>query len=140
MDILVRCSVNPTEDLQKVEQAIKNIIGPHEILYEEYKEISELVFSDSKKDSLGFVRQSIHDERIIDVARKRLLSNWNGTSTQIHFDKQTAFIGKLRVIDDSETLPPLGTIEIVLVFNDESQFEEFLHWFTPPTKNGRIIA
>jgi len=45
----------------------------------------------------------------------------------------------LRVIDDSTGLPPLGTIEIVLVFENETQFEEFLHWFTPPTKNGRVI-
>jgi predicted RNA binding protein with dsRBD fold (UPF0201 family) len=140
MDIMIRCPVNPTEDSQKVEQSLKNIIGPHNITHEELDDISELVFSDSKQDSLGFVRQSIHEERIIDAARKRLLSNWNGTSTQIHFDKQTAFIGKLRIIDDSMTLPPLGTIEILLVFDNESQFDEFLHWFTPPTKNGRVIT
>jgi predicted RNA binding protein with dsRBD fold (UPF0201 family) len=140
MDILVRCLVNPTEDSQKIEQALKNIIGPQKVTQEEHNEISELVFTDSKQNSLGFVRQSIHEERIIDAARKRLISNWNGTSTQIHFDKQTAFIGKLRIIDDSITLPPLGTIEIVLFFEKESQFEEFLHWFTPPTKDGRVIT
>ena len=140
MDILVRCPVNPTEDSQKVEQALKHIIGPQNLTYEDHDEISELISSESNQESLGFVRQSIHKERIIDTARKRLLSNWNGTSTQIHFDKQAAFIGKLRIIDDSESLPPLGTIEIVIIFEDEIQFEEFLHWFTPPTKDGRIVS
>jgi predicted RNA binding protein with dsRBD fold (UPF0201 family) len=140
MDILVRCLVNPTEDPQKVEQALKNIIGPQKVTLEKHNEISEFVFNESKQDCLGFVRQSIHEERIIDAARKRLLKNWNGTSTQIHFDKQTAYIGKLRVIDDSTAPPPLGTIEIVIIFEEETQFEEFLHWFTPPTKDGRIVA
>lgn len=140
MDVLVRCPVNPTEDSQKVEQALKHIIGPQKVTYEEHNETSELVFNDSNRNSLGFVRQSIHKERIIDAARKRLLSNWNGTSTQIHFDKQAAFIGKLRVIDDSTPLPPLGTIEVVIVFDTEDQFEEFLSWFTPPTKDGRVIT
>jgi len=140
MDILVRCSVNPTEDSQKVEQALKHIIGPQNLTHEDHDEISELIFSEFNQESLGFVRQSIHKERIIDAARKRLLSNWNGTSTQIHFDKQAAFVGKLRIIDDSESLPPLGTIEIVIIFEDEIQFEEFLHWFTPPTKDGRIVS
>jgi predicted RNA binding protein with dsRBD fold (UPF0201 family) len=140
MDIMVRCSVNPTEDTQKVERALENIIGPQKFTHEEHGVIAELVFNDSKQDSLGLVRQSVHEERIIDAARKRLLSNWNGTSTQIHFDKQAAFVGKLRVIDDSTRPPPLGTIEIVLVFEKETQFEEFLHWFTPPTKDGRVIV
>ncbi|MHA2025001.1 MAG: RNA-binding domain-containing protein [Candidatus Thorarchaeota archaeon] len=139
MDILIRCTVNPTEDTQKIERALENIIGPQKFTREDHSEMSELVFSDSEQESLGLVRQTVHEERIIDAARKRLLLNWNGTSTQIHFDKQSAAIGKLRVIDDSTGVPPLGTIEIVLVFENETQFEEFLHWFTPPTKNGRVI-
>lgn len=139
MDILVRCSVNPTEDTNKVERALENIIGPQKFILEDHGEITELVFSDSTQESLELVRQSVHEERIIDATRKRLLSNWNGTSTQIHFDKQAAFIGKMRVVDDSIGLPPLGTIEIGLVFDDETQFEGFVHWFTPPTKNGRVI-
>jgi predicted RNA binding protein with dsRBD fold (UPF0201 family) len=140
MDIMIRCPVNPTEESQKVEQALRNIIGPHEITHKEQNEVSEFVFNSSNQDTLGFVRQSIHDERIIDAARKRLRLNWNGTSTSIHFNKQTAFIGKLKMIDDSATFPPLGTIEIVLIFENESQFEEFVHWFTPPTKNGRVVT
>ncbi|MHA1950246.1 MAG: RNA-binding domain-containing protein [Candidatus Thorarchaeota archaeon] len=140
MDILVRCSVNPTEDANKVVKALENIIGPQEYILEDHGELTELVFSDSTQESLGLVRQLVHEERIIDAARKRLLSNWNGTSTRIHFDKQAAFIGKLRVVDDSITLPPLGTIEIDLVFEGDAQFENFIHWITPPTKKGRVIS
>ncbi|MFX1482023.1 MAG: RNA-binding domain-containing protein [Promethearchaeota archaeon] len=135
MDILVRCPIHPTEDTTKVEKALVNILGPQNTV----RENSELMFTHTQKESLSLVRQAIHELRIIDAARKRLLSNWNGTSTQIHFDKQAAFIRKLRIIDDSEALPPLGTIEIDLIFNNETEFSQFLHWFTPPTKDGRIL-
>jgi len=107
---------------------------------EKHGDITELVLTDTNQETLNLVRQTVHELRIIDAARKRLISNWNGTSTQIHFDKQAAFIGKLRIIDDSIALPPLGTIEIVLIFKNEAQFEEFIQWFTPPTKDGRVIG
>ncbi|MHA1942914.1 MAG: RNA-binding domain-containing protein [Candidatus Thorarchaeota archaeon] len=140
MDIFVRCPVNPTEDVLKVKRALENIIGLQTFTSEKHDEISELVLTDLKQESLNLVRQTIHELRIIDAARKRLLSNWNDTSTQIHFDKQAAFVGKLKIIDDSIELPPLGTIEIGLIFENESQFEEFLHWFAPRTKKGRAIS
>ncbi len=140
MDILVRCPVHPTEDALKVKRALENIIGLQTFISENHGEVAEIVLTDSKQESLNLVRQMVHELRIINAARKRLLSNWNGTSTQIHFDKQAAFVGKLRIIDDSIDLPPLGTIEIGLIFQNETQFEEFLQWFSPPTKKGRIIS
>jgi hypothetical protein len=140
MDILVRCPVHPTEDALKVKRALENIIGLQTFISENHGEVAEIVLTDSKQESLDLVRQMVHELRIINAARKRLLSNWNGTSTQIHFDKQAAFVGKLRIIDDSIDLPPLGTIEIGLIFQNETQFEEFLQWFSPPTKKGRIIS
>ncbi|MFW9810443.1 MAG: RNA-binding domain-containing protein [Candidatus Thorarchaeota archaeon] len=139
MDVLISCPVYPTEDILRVKRALETIIGPQNITTEKNDEISELVFTSSKRETLNIVRHTIHDLRIIDTARKRLRSNWNGTSTQIYFDKQAAFIGKLRIIDDSTELPPLSAIEVSVVFKDKTQFDEFLLWFTPPTKNGRIL-
>ena len=102
-------------------------------------DISEISTTYTNRDAISSIRQTIHEIRIIDAARKRLKSNWNGTSTNIHFDKQAAFAKKLRIIDDNQELPPLGSIEMVLSFESEHQFEEFVNWFTPPTKDGRII-
>lgn len=139
MDILVSCLIYPTEDILKVKRALENIMGPQNITTKKNGELSELIFTSPNRESLNLVRQAIHESRIIDVARKRLQSNWNGTSTQIYFDKQAAFIGKLRIIDDSTELPSLSAIEINVIFKDENQFDEFLFWFTPPTKDGRVL-
>jgi predicted RNA binding protein with dsRBD fold (UPF0201 family) len=85
------------------------------------------------------LRLMIHDMRIIDAVRLRLQRNWNGMNTIIHLDKQVAYHHKIRLIDDSEEEPPLGTIEIQLNFDDENGFEKFLRWFTPPTQNGKVM-
>ena len=138
MEILMICPVNPTEDTQKVRGAIENLLGRSDFVVNDSDE-SEIIVTYTNRGLIDFMRQTIHETRIIDAARKRLQSNWNGTSTNIHFDKQAAFARKLRIIDDNQELPPLGTIEMVLSFRSEQEFDEFVNWFTPPTKDGRII-
>lgn len=139
MEILIICPVNPTEDINKIGKAFENLLGRSDFETVDTADVSEISASYTNRDTINLVRQTIHETRIIDAARKRLQSNWNGTSTKIYFDKQAAFARKLRIIDDNLELPPLGCIEIVLSFDSEQEFEEFVYWFTPPTKDGKII-
>jgi predicted RNA binding protein with dsRBD fold (UPF0201 family) len=138
MKVFIICPVNPTEDTNKVRTALENLIGrsDFESLDDDTRELS---LTYNHRDVLGLVRQTIHETRIIDAARKRLQSNWNGTSASIHFDKQAALVRRLRIIDDNQELPPLGSIELVFTFDSEQEFEEFVNWFTPPTKDGKIV-
>lgn len=139
MEVLVICPVNPTEDINRVSTGIENILGRSDLSIIDSNQIQEISFSSTNRDMLNLIRQTIHENRIIDAARKRLSINWNGTSTKIHFDKQAAFARKTRIIDDDQELPPLGSIEIIISFDSKSEFEDFINWFAPPTKNGRII-
>ena len=137
MEVLITCPVNPTEDVKKVGIAIENLLGRTDFSTDDNQ--TEIVVTYTNRDSVSLVRQTIHETRIIDAVRKRLEANWNGTSASLHFDKQAAFVKKLRIIDDNQELPPLGSIEMVVVFDSEQEFEEFVDWFTPPTKDGKII-
>lgn len=139
MEVLIICPVNPTEDINKVEKAIENLLGRSDFTTTDNDNLTEISASYTNRDTINLVRQTIHETRIIDAARKRIRSNWNGTSTRIHFDKQAAFTKKLRILDDNQELPPLGSIEIVLSFSSEQGYEDFVNWFTPPTKDGKII-
>ena len=139
MEILIICPVNPTEDINKIGKAVENLLGRSDFETVDTDDVSEISASYTNRDTINHVRQTIHETRVIDAARKRIQSNWNGTSTKIYFDKQAAFARKLRIIDDNLELPPLGSIEIVLSFDSEQEFEEFVYWFTPPTKDGKII-
>lgn len=138
MEVFITCSVNPTEDSKKVRIALENLLGKSDFIVDD-NDKSEISVTYIDRGAINLVRQTIHETRIIDAARKRLRSNWNGTSTNIHFDKQAAFTKKLRIIDDNQELPPLGSIEMILSFESEQEFDEFVNWFTPPTKDGRII-
>jgi len=139
MEILITCPINPTEDKKKVRMALANLLGKSGFIALENGNVSEISVSLKDRDELSFVSQSIQETRIIDAARKRLKLNWNGTSTTIHFDKQAAFVKKTHILDDNQELPPLGSIEMVLIFDSDSEFEEFVKWFTPPTRDGKVI-
>ena len=139
MEILIKCFKNPTEDTKKVAKAIENLTGRLNLEAIVDDDLPEITCSYKNRDAIDFVRQKIHEKRIIDAARKRLEANWNGISTKICFDKQAAFVKKVRIIDDDQESPPLGNIEIILFFDSDSEFEEFVTWFTPPTVDGRII-
>lgn len=139
MEVFITCPVNPTEDIGKVKKALENLLGMSDFASIDNGDVLEISQSYTNRDTMHLVRQTIHETRIIDAARKRLESNWNGTTTKIYFDKQAAFAKKMRIIDDNQELPPLGVIEIIIAFESDSEFEEFVNWFTPPTKDGRII-
>ena len=139
MEVLIICPVNPTEDVKKVGKALENLLGRSDFTTIDNDDVLELSVSYTNREAINLVRQTIHETRIIDAARKRLHLNWNGTSTKIYFDKQAAFVRKLRIIDDNLELPPLGSIEMLLTFDSEQEFDEFVNWFTPPTKDGKII-
>jgi predicted RNA binding protein with dsRBD fold (UPF0201 family) len=138
MEVIITCSVNPTEDIKKVGTALENMLGRIDFILPENDNVSEISLSYKNQEMMNHVRNTIHETRIIDAARKRLKSNWNGTSTRIYFDKQAAFVKKTRIIDDDQEFPPLGSIEFVLSFDSETEFEDFVNWFTPPTKDGKI--
>lgn len=140
MKSTIRCLVHPTEDIQRVEAAIENILGPITLSRTEIGEFTEIHSTETDKTGFAILKQSIHDKRILAAVRVRLLKNLDEFTTFVFFDKQAAYARKLRLIDNTHQEPPLGSIEIRFDFKSESQFEEFLDWFSPRTKDGRIIT
>ena len=139
MRIMVRTPVYPTEDQSRISEALSHHFPDaiFELIQEE--NISWLQYQTDNRTSLNTLREMIHEFRIIDVTRKILASSWTGTYSSIQLDKQAAYRNKLRLIAQNND-PPLGTIEVILSIGDTDQLEEFLLWFTPPTKDGRIVG
>ena len=139
MKSTVRCIIHPTEDVQRVERAIENILGSITFSLTKFDEFTEIYSSNANKTNFAVLRQLIHDKKILDAVRVRLLKNLDEFTTFIQFDKQAAYSGKIRLIDNINENPPLGAIEIRFEFESEPQFEEFIDWFSPRTKDGRVI-
>ena len=140
MEVTVCCPVFPTEDKLSVETALANLFLIQELEEQETENHIELKALWNDSSSLSSIRQRIHELRIIDVVRKRLVSNWDDLNTMTHlcFEKQAAYVDKLRVVDDAQETPPLGFIEITIRFQSTSEFENFLNWFAPRTSSGRM--
>lgn len=138
MHIVATTIIYPTEDAKRVEAALGNLFLLGSLPVE--TEDCQIRISSTKRSSLDYVRNKIHSLRIIDAIRSRLLSNWDGEKTIVCFDKQAAYHGKLRLVDDRQEEPPLGLVEITIRFESEEEFEAFLVWFAPPTKDGHVIS
>ena len=139
MKATIRYPVFPTEDIEKAETAVGNLLGPIEFTIDEFSERVDLVAISEHREQFGYLRQSIHSKRILDAVRVRLLKNLDEFTTFLYFDKQAAFVGKPRLIDNIHEEPPLGSIEINFEFKSQIKFEEFLDWFSPRTKDGKVI-
>ncbi|MHA1958866.1 MAG: RNA-binding domain-containing protein [Candidatus Thorarchaeota archaeon] len=139
MEIEVTCYVHPTEDPLLVEKALSNTFVGVSPEYEENETTTVLRIVTQGKESINWLRNRIHELRIIDVVRKRLTANWNEAETHLSLDKQAGSQGRLRFIDESNESPPLGCIQAVMRFKSGEEFELFLSWFTPTTQNGRIV-
>lgn len=137
MHVGVRCQVFPTEDKDRILSALANFF-PEESIEYQCEDCVALMHND-KRESLELIRNAIHSSRIIDAVRSSVLRNMIGLETRVLIDKQAAYSGKLRLVDDREEEPPLGSVEISISFADDEEFDTFLRWFVPPTKNGRIV-
>lgn len=140
MHFIVKSLAYPTENPQRVQEAIENIFGSIPIEIVKKVNFSEISSPELVQTHLTHIRQAIHDKRIIDATRVRLLRNRDELTTMIFLDKQAASVGKLRLLDNENEDPPLGSIELRMNFVTDSEFEQFLTWFSPPTKDGKIIA
>jgi len=138
MRIIIRCPIFPTESTDLVIDAIRQFVPNPELESIEETKCTWIQSEETNETFLSPLREMIHENRVINAARKMLRSSWTGTTTVIKLGKQAACNKKLRLVDQTEN-PPLGTIDITISFEDENQFDSFLSWFAPRTKDGRIV-
>ncbi len=126
----LRCPVYPTEDETLVCNAIINILGKLSLTVHQ-EDLQKMVVSEFLPlEFLERLRERVHELGVVNTAITRLTSNWTGDLTAIHLDKQAACVKRLRIVDDSEEDPPLGTIQLSLKFDTPQEFDNFLLWFS----------
>lgn len=123
LEITVEAQVNPSEDAEKVKDAIQKIIKFIE------PDISQnrIISSTNNEKSLYLIYEQIRDKQILAVARRLLLRNMAKDSTYILLNKQAAYMGRLNICED-ENESPLGPIKLIV---QTPYINEFIDWLAP---------
>jgi len=114
------CTINPSEDQIKVEQAISNILPDIEIQIND----DSLKATSQNLETLSNIFEVIHSRKIQRVYRRFLSNNLRNDSTWFYLNKQAALSNTVALCDDEDE-SPLGPIRIVLT---SKNIEEIIDW------------
>jgi len=129
-NIEVFCTINPSEDLRKIETAILNIFPDIEI----NKNKMQITGVSKKIESLSRIFEIIHNRRITDAYRRTLNQNLSGNSTWFYLNRQAAYVDVIALCNEEDE-SPLGPIKIIL---DSQQIEQVIDWLTSYRDNPRL--
>ena len=114
------CSINPSEDPDKVEQAISNIL-----LDMEFKFNKDTLMATSKNlECLSRIYETIHARKTKNVYRRQLNQNLIGDSSWFYLNKQAAFANAIALCAESEE-SPLGPIKVII---NSKNIERVIEW------------
>jgi len=114
------CPVNPSEDPEKVKQAVANIF-PYSIIKNE----NFSIHAQSKElRSLEKIYETIHKNKSQKIYIRNLENNLENNTTWFLLNKQAAFVDKIVICEEPEE-SPLGPIKVTLT---SSNIDAILDW------------
>jgi len=114
------CSIYPSENPQKVEQAVSNVLDGMN-----FKTNNESLNATSKNlESLSKIYEIIHSRKSQKNYRRQLNQNLMGDSTWFYLNKQAAFSNVIALCSEAEE-SPLGPIKIIL---NSKNIDRVIEW------------
>lgn len=123
--ITIRAECYPTEDVDKVKDAILSIFPDSEIQSDD-----GLIASSESTEKF---KELVWKQKIIDTARMVLKRGRRGNTTSFELNKQVACTGRLSFIDEPS---PLGNL---LVTIEDERMDALIADIAPPTEDGEVV-
>ncbi len=120
--IEILCSINPSEDTEKVKLAISNLFSNFELKTENFS----LKAKSDNLITLEKIQESIHSMQAQRIYKKTLQRNLAQNSTWFYLNKQAAFVNKCAICEESDE-SPLGPIKVILT---STNIEKIINWLT----------
>ena len=114
------CSVNPSEDPEKIKKAISNIF-PYSTIK---TEPSSVVAQSKELKSFEKIFESIKSKQSQKTYRRYLEKNLDNSTTWFYLNKQAAFAEKIAICEEAEE-SPLGPIKVILT---SSNIDGIIDW------------
>lgn len=118
--IEVYCSINPSEDPKKVEQALSNILSDIDIKINQ----ESLKATSKNLESLTRIFETIHSRKSQNNFRRQLNHNLIDDSTWFYLNKQAAFANVVALCSEADE-SPLGPIKVIL---RSKNIERVIEW------------
>ena len=118
--IFVHCTINESEDVNKVRTAVSNILTD----MDEKITDNSLAANSSNYESLTKIYETMRTRKTKTAYRRHLMRNMTEDSTWFYLNKQAAFANVIALCDE-EDQSPLGPIEVVL---HSKNIEDVIDW------------
>ena len=118
--ISVYCTINESEDVNKVRTAVSNILTD----MDEKITDNSLAANSSNYESLTKIYETMRTRKTKTAYRRHLMRNMTEDSTWFYLNKQAAFANVVALCDE-EDQSPLGPIEVVL---HSENIEDVIDW------------
>ncbi|HII04548.1 MAG TPA: hypothetical protein HA347_01040, partial [Nitrosopumilus sp.] len=114
------CTVNPSESIEKIEQAISNIF-PYSIINN-----NDFSINAQSKELRSFEKifQFIHNNKLQKIYLRSLEDNLQDDTTWFYLNKQAAFVEQIAICEESNE-SPLGPIKVTLT---SSNIDAIIDW------------
>jgi len=112
--------VNPTEDLEKVTEALSNMFD-----YDDIEIGEDYVLVSGGMESLQILKDLLRERRIRDTASKILEKNATSNIITFSLSKQAALVGVPNFVEGYQS--PLGEIEVEI---ETDEVEGLIQWIT----------
>ena len=114
------CSINPSENPEKIKKSISNIFPYSKI------EIEDFSISAQSKELISFekIYETIHSKKSQKSYRRNLENNLENDSTWFYLNKQAAFVEEIAICEEAEE-SPLGPIKVII---SSSNIDGIIDW------------
>ena len=127
MRVRVEAVINPTEDPEKVERAVRNVVGEVMALQTvKSGEFQMLVGEGEGLECLRRLKHLLKVRMIRDAAREAMMRSISGNTLTVHLNRHAAYAGKASFTEPHGECP-LGPITITV---ECEKPEEVVEWLT----------
>lgn len=112
VEVLVEAAVHTTESIEKVERAVRNVLGDLDLKRTAKGDRMALEGRMDGVESLKHLREQLRRMRIRDAARALLTRVAQGNVLSFGLNKQAAYVGRVSFYHAGEA--PLGPIQITI--------------------------
>lgn len=126
--------VKPTEDIEKVKQALLNLCPPASIeVFQEPEKTTTMKGYATGPESIATFAKKFREQRILEAVRQQLLKSVQNNELVFAVQRQAAFVNRFHLCDLTD-YTATGPIRVEIQANN---IQDVIDYISPPTIKGR---